>query len=63
MIKLEVKIDGEWRDVIYVRGGMVDAYKDIDGVFASLRLKPKYPNGSEGCTFRSIEDIRIREEF
>ena len=59
MKKIEVKINGEWRKVIYVRSGYVDIHRDVDGVFASLRLEPREEGGSEGCTFRSIEDIRL----
>ena len=59
MKKIQVKIDGEWREVIYVRGGYVDMHQDIDGTFASLRLKPKERGSSEGCTFTAIQDIRL----
>jgi len=59
---LQVKFDGQWREVIYVREGRVDMYKGEDGMFADFELEPNDEHEREKITIRSIQDIRLVKE-
>lgn len=62
MKKLMIKLNGEWREVRALKGGILGFDKSEDGILADFSLVPKKWYDSQGCTFTAIEDIKLVDE-